>query len=276
MENYQKKIGKADDIPLVTGTQVEVAGKKTNYYAVVEEGSNDTLGIHTQYYNIAQNKELYDVIAGIKDVQIEKAILYLHGKVMMVEISQKNEKGITPTGDKKDIFMPKTRIFNSYDGSRSITIQAYALRLVCSNGMVAPVKQNVLRKIHLGEKITPEIIKEAIKETANIWSLSKELIKQSTSFGINSELALFYLGRFPQKYQKIALENLEENDTIYNIWNELTRIMSHIMESRVNSNVLISQQQKVNKIFNLMNMNETQIKTLQKELKEYKEKELTA
>jgi len=274
MEKYSTIIRKADDIPIVEEIPVEIKGKKSGYYAILEKGTNDTLGIHTQHYNLVQNRDIYSIVEGLKDFDILDTRLYLHGKVMMMEVAKKGEKDIAPTGDKNDLFSPRTRIFNSYNGSYSVNIQAFALRLVCKNGMVAPVKQNIYRKIHLGNEINKKDLVDAINSTKDIWNASRERIVQSTKFVIEPQVALFHLDRFPKKYRDLALKNLEKKDTLYNIWNELTRIVTHVMNTRVNQNVQVSQQQRVNKIFDLLNMNEKQMAKLKKELEEFNLKEV--
>jgi len=274
METYGKIIKEAKEIPQVELQPVIVGGKETKYVAVMETKSKDTLGVPTEKYQLISHEDVFNAVKSLEEYKIVKAELYKWGSTLVIEIEHKDVNSRKIEVLPKDFIIPRVRIFNSYDSSRGLQVQSFGLRIVCSNGMVAPVgTKYVSSNIHLGNSIDLEQLKKNIAKGMNIWNLAKGPIQKANKTKVPSEVALHYIGRFPKKYQRIAMQNLNKQDTVYNIWNELTRIVTHDMP-KINTNVRIAHQRRVNQVFNFNRMTDKEILKLEEELKEYKKKEI--
>jgi len=269
MEQYETCIRKADEIPRVSIEKLNIRGNDTRYIAVVEEGTNYTVGVGTNKYQLVQHRDVYETVEALGEYNIANTKLYKNGSRMCIEI-----EGVdTPPVEvlKLDEVKPMARIMNSYDGSLSVAVCSFGIRKVCTNGMVAPVGTSwVSSNVHLGNNIDLNKLQNNITLAFGLWDKSKDVIGRSNDFKIDSEVALFYIN-FPQRYRKMALPNLKREDTIYNIWNEVTRIVSHELP-KLKIAGRMEHQKKANKLFNIMNVDQKTVNRISRELKEYNER----
>jgi hypothetical protein len=277
MEQWSTTIKKVDDIPLVKLEPVVMKNEfPTDFVGVMEDKTNHTLGVGSTKYQLVQNRDVYNAILQLKDYKIMKAELHRFGRRMVIEVQP--TKDLTVELLPKDKFSPMARIFNSYDGTRAVTVESFGMRLVCTNGMIAPVKGSwSSRNIHIGDSIDLNDLSDNITKAINLWEKSRKTITASSTLKVDSELALFYVG-FPQRYRKVAMETLKKEDTVYNVWNEMTRFVSHDMNGSKGKQKSalhgrqIRMQKQANQVFDFLQMPDTQINKLAKELKVWNEK----
>lgn len=136
--------------------------------------------------------------------------------------------------------------------------------------MIAPIGTKWRSsKIHMAGNITFDYIEDEIRKAVGQWEMSKTIIETANKTKVETEVALFYAG-VPVKYRKIATENLKAEDTIYNIWNEHTRIISHELDNR--AKVKYDKQRSANKVFDLLKMNDEQLNVIRREVKRWHDK----
>lgn len=125
-------------------------------YKVVRTDTSDVLGVVSDKYSLIKHEDVINsAIQQLKESG-EKAKIHsvnMFGKYqscMKVKIVL-NEgidfKGFTSVGEMKLML----NIVNSYNGLYKLSYSYGIFRLVCSNGMVQPVKTNIITAKHMGE-----------------------------------------------------------------------------------------------------------------------------
>jgi len=251
MERWKEaKIESIHSIPWIQTVPVIVENKESGYKAIINPETKDTISIVTNAYQPIQHHDVYDTVSQLKDYTINTASIYRHGRIMMIELSERSpiKQELLPG----DYFENRIRIFNSYDGTKALSVQAYGLRLICKNGMIAPVSIHSFHKVHAFQNIKLEDIEKNVEFAKEFWMESRELIRAATKTEINVAEVMEKFNFLPKKYTKIVLENLNVKETVYDTWNELTRVVTHEMQSKISTNNLIDTQREVNKIFKLV------------------------
>ena len=155
------------EIPWVAEVPIKVYRKESGYKALVNDKTKKTISIVSNAYQPIQHKDVWDEASKHKKYKIVKGQLYNRGRVFMIEIiDRKPAKVELVPGDYME---SRVRIFNSYDGSKALTVQSYGIRLVCSNGMVAPVMLSQFRKAHVYQNIQVPEIGKAIELGMAVW-----------------------------------------------------------------------------------------------------------
>jgi hypothetical protein len=250
MKWKESTIDSIHNIPWVQTVPVIIHNKDTGYKAIVNQETQDTISIVSQAYQPIQHHDVYNTIASLKDYKVFGASIYRLGRMMMIELKESNpiQHELIPG----DYFENRIRIFNSYDGSKALSVQSYGIRLVCTNGMVAPTLVHSYHKVHAFQNIDLAEVEKHIELAAELWGESKELIQAANKTTIDVNEVLEKFNFLPKKYTKIVRENLSQKETVYDTWNELTRTISHDMKPHVGTNNLVESQREVNKIFQLV------------------------
>jgi len=241
-------INKIQDIPLAIEEPLVIHGKESGYKALVNDKTKDTISVVSDTYQLTQHKDVWEQASKYNDYKILSGKLYNNGRVLMIEINQKkeNKQELVPG----DYMESRVRIFNSYDGSRALTVQAYGIRLVCSNGMVAPTQIANFRKVHAYQNIQVPDIGKAIQLGMGFWQGNADIFRRAVKLTVNVEKTLKPLQTvLAKKYLKIVTENLQSKENLYAVWNELTRTVTHDMAPNINTDNLVYTQQQVNKVF---------------------------
>jgi len=251
MEKWKEaKIESIHNIPWIQTVPVIVYGKDSGYQAVVNSETKDTISIMSGIYQPVQHRDVYDRISKLNDYTICSASIYRRGRMLMVEVEETSpqKQELLPG----DYFTNRIRLFNSYDGTTALSVQSWGIRLVCKNGMVAPVQIHSYHKVHAFDNIDLAEVEKHIELAKELWGESKELIQAASKTEINVAEVMEKFNFLPKKYTKIVLEHLGPKETVYDTWNELTRTVTHDMGTSISTNNLVETQKEVNKIFQLV------------------------
>jgi len=246
----ENKISSVQDIPWTEQVPVVVFEKDTGFKAIVNANTKETITIATNVYQPVQHREVYEKMQELSNYKVNTAYLYSQGRRMMIELREAKivKRELLPG----DYFENRIRIFNSYDGTMALSLQSYGIRLVCTNGMVAPTLVSSYRKIHAFQNIDLEQIEKYAALATELWGETKELMRAATQKIVNVNEVLAKFNFLPKKYTKIVQENLDANESVYDIWNELTRTISHDLAPNVGTNNLVETQKYANTIFKLL------------------------
>jgi len=245
-------------IPAAEEQPVKIRNKDTNYKAIIDPKTNTTFAIVSKDYQLTQHQEVWKQVIKNKKYKIESAAIFKKGRVMMIELIPVEETKIELLPKSKDYLQPRVRIFNSYDSTKALSVQGYGMRLICSNGATAPGMTTRYKRRHAFKNIDLKVLDKQIDLALASWTTSAATLQKSASTTVLIKDALKELGKFPKKYTEIALSNLKKDkDTLYNIWNALTSAITHDMQPNVSTGTLVKYQNRVNRIFNLLNDPET-------------------
>lgn len=244
----EAKIDSIDKIPWVSEVPIIIKNKETGFKAIVDEISGDTIVIVPTKYQFIQHRVVAKQALEIEGLEAVDLMLLKGGKQLYIELRSKDKFELLP----QDYIERRVRIINAYDKNAYLTVQAYAMRLVCNNGMVAPRLIKEQRIIAFGKNIFKGEMEQAIKEAFDVWLGVKPLIEkaQQTTVSVKDFVAEFG-NILPKKYMKLVLDNLDERETVYDIWNQLTYVISHYIEPRVKKSCLVAVQKKVNKVLEM-------------------------
>lgn len=238
-------------IPEVRIEPVKVLNQPVREFkAIVSNDDDNLLHVVGKDYQLTQHRDVYNMVASLRNYKIESATLYRSGRVLCIEVIPNDVDTIEFIP--KDGFHPMARIINSYDLTRALSVASYGLRLVCSNGMVAPVFTKRYRRHHSFSNISLKDVANAVKIAMNAWIESKDIIRRANNVRVDSEEAIKSL-QYPKKYTERMVKEVETpEDTVYNIWNGITWVISHQVQDNVQTDRLIEFQQTANKIFDLV------------------------
>jgi len=257
-ENTQKiKAGKStmqvsclENIPDVELTPVKVLGQSTPYQAIVEKPTDRTLHVVSDVYQLLPHKEVFEAVDKLEDYNISLGQIYKDGKRLVIELSEKKEvKHELLPGD---YYHRKVRILNSYDCSMGLSVLSYGMRLVCKNGMMAPGFQRRIHKVHAHGTINLDDLDKYVEYAMESWNNTDRIFQVAYHKVIKLEDAVAELKYFPQKYMDLVQKKVKDKDTVYNIWNAFTNVISHDISGNVNMDAVIWHQKQANKIFNLV------------------------
>ena len=245
---WQKNILNAEQIPIVSEQPVYILGKESNYKAIIDD-KKEPLSIVSHIYNTTQHRDVYKYATSLDKYRLVKSQLIKGGRVLMVELEDYGRDELL----EGDYFTPRVRLFNSYDRSTGLSVQSYGLRLVCDNGMIAPAFSKTFHHKHTYNNLNLHHIPEYIERAMQSWDVAKETLAKAHRTNIKVEDALSYVKTLPKKYTKIVQENLGYKENVYDIWNELTRTITHDVGNKVATTTFISYQQLTNNVFKCLN-----------------------
>ena len=234
-------------VPLVKEEPVLILGKKTDYKAIVDTDTTETLSIVSNDYQLLQHKEVYETIQNMGKYSFRDATLFNKGKALMIELEPaKNTKIELLPGD---YIEPRVRIFNSYDKSRALSVQSFGLRLVCSNGMMAPGFSDIYHRSHMHQNIDIDMLSKQIDIAFVAWNNTPEILKKATQVEVEVGVVVDGIRHFSDKYKKIVTEHLDEKATVYDLYNELTRTITHDIAPNISTDRLVYLQKQANTVF---------------------------
>jgi hypothetical protein len=236
-------------IPVVFQQDIELFDKPTGYKALVDEKTKETVSIVTDKYQPIQHRAVWIEAEKQKNYMIKTAQLYNKGKSFMIELKERTPHKVELLPG--DYLERGVRLFNSYNCTKALTVESYGLRLVCMNGMVAPMGIQRYHKAHVYNNIDINELGKYIELAMEAWVSSKEVFKKATQISMNVDKAIEKIGYLPKKYAKIITENLSKKETLYDIWNEVTRTITHDMAPNVSTNILVYAQKQANKVLTM-------------------------
>jgi hypothetical protein len=167
--------------------------------------------------------------------------IYKKGAIMHADYDFKQEREIE-SSTVGDVIKFGLRIMNSYNGSFQLSYLLVAFRLVCSNGLVIPKTFRTLSVKHTkgnSDKFNTSYLKnrlgkalsdiDVITNNYNKWA--KTEVKEAEAFDFFNKS---FGRRSSKKLFEYYLQNKEE-DTIWGLYNSLTKYITHDLKPRKNN-----------------------------------------
>ena len=95
-------------------------------------------------------------------------------------------------------------------------------------------------------------LEEQIEACIAVWQDTTELMERANETTVHVKDILEDIDFLPKKYMKIVTDKLKDEETLYNIWNEYTRVITHEIGPKVKTNGLLSLQKRANKILTIV------------------------
>jgi hypothetical protein len=189
----------------------------------VSNASNDIRAVFTPRYKPVDNFEIMERLDSMgygPDTQVQ---CHLDGEFMLLSIPD-GKRSFKINGDK---MTPGISISNSEVGLASLSVSAFILRLVCTNGMVAKTEISASYR-HVSTKILTEL-PQVFERVADGLGKQKDRLKLSLESPVADPLMT--IGNFNRQFalgemEKSAVEwawPQELGDTMFNVVNTYTR-----------------------------------------------------
>jgi hypothetical protein len=207
--------------------------------ATVDVSTGSILGVVSPYYNLVQNKTLFDTMKEIGedlDLNIQSISVCKNRSMTILKygFGEKNNKEVEGSTEKNDKIKFGIEVINSFDSRYgSSKFRAFAERLVCLNGMTLPrdiasfsfssLKGGFNRnrfQAELTNRVTP------IVNTANIWSTWTKITPSRIKVGE------FISGNLGKGASELILGKYDagSDKSIWSLYNLITYYITHELE----------------------------------------------
>jgi hypothetical protein len=222
---------------LVLNKQDASTNPTERYKAIFNIEKNRISTISSRRYKIIQHKEVCNnVIDILLDLGITcrgKINEYHEGDVVSMELYFTDTKYHIKDDSKEGVYLG-IKVSNGYNLWNAVTLQLFAYRLVCSNGMMlGKVVENVsVKRVHIGKIDLPQLIRGFIGRVVEHNHAIKELISDCLQATLEWKIAVELLEGLikTEKYRNILIAELGKLDrnkiTKYDIYNLITRLAS--------------------------------------------------
>jgi hypothetical protein len=220
-------------IEVKVGTNLVLEPRK--FKAIVSARDYEVLSVVSSRYSIVQSKDvLRSVVSalaklGINDVK--GSLIEQNGRTFARILLP---KFISEGNSEKDIQLGFLLI-NSYDATHAISIQGFAMRQVCSNGMIAPkALGTAFVKKHIGhvnlkvEDAVKNIIAQIVDRSPYLTEMIEEAAKDFYEDYDEMENALVANGFSKKTSEKILyrLEGIKQKYSRWDLYNAITNFYS--------------------------------------------------
>ena len=251
MKWEEVEIKKADEVPLVDEVTLVAHERETGYKAIVNRQNMETICVVPATHQIVQHNHVLREVQKLDNFVIRKKNLTKNNKMLMVELTEREPKKIELMP--KDYLEVGVRVFNDYGKNAGLSVQAFGTRLACMNGVVAP---KYGQKIPIQAFGTEEFSKEMsirINEAFKAWedASTNEIFERAAKTTVSVKDILEDHSFLPKKYMEEVIKQLKDKETLYDIWNAYTQVITHKMAPNIKNIGTINLQKRANKVLTI-------------------------
>lgn len=244
-------VNKENQIPLVDEVSLIAHERETGYKAVVDKSNMETICVIPNVHQIVQHTHVLKEVEKLDNYIIKNKMLLKNGSQLMIEITEREPKKVALLPN--DFLECGARVFNDYSKNCGLSVQGYGLRLACENGMVAPVRTQKMQIFAYGTNEFSKELEIQISNCIKVWETDvAEIMEKANSVTISVKDVTTRLPKLSKKYMDLVLDKLEDQDTVYNIWNAYTSVITHEIAPKVKVQAVIKLQKRANKVLALV------------------------
>jgi len=247
----ETKVEEPNQVPVVDEVTLIAHDRETGYKAVVDKTTMDTICVVPMEYQLVQHQHVLKEVAKLDNYIIRKMELMENGRMIMIEVTEQQPKKIELMP--KDFIEVGARITNDYGKNAGLQVQGFGTRLVCSNGLVAPKFGNKIPVQAFGTAEFAEEMQMHIDNAFSIWEDTKmtELFKYANETSVHVKDILEDHSFLPKKHMEEVIKNLKDEETLYNIWNAYTQVITHQIAPNTKDLNTIGLQKRANKLLTI-------------------------
>jgi hypothetical protein len=212
--------------------------------AIVRTDTNDTISVTSDRYKILEHKSVVDTFDSIDSIQRERVNVCQGGAIMFADYKFNSGRTTTESIKVGDLVDFKLRVFNSYNMLMGVGFEVFAMRLVCTNGLMIPKSIGRLSYKHiLGTEIFK--MKAMVEET---YANSREQLgewRKWVDLKPSKEAVTGYFDLIKEtlgeRNHKRLLEEGIQGTTLWDVFNIMTRFTSHEINVRKADMKLVKQ-----------------------------------
>jgi len=235
-----------EEVALVDEVTLLAHARETGYKAIVDRTSMNTLCVVKEANQIIQHQSVLAEVQKLENYIIKKLLIMNNGLQLMIEVTERTPRKIQLFPN--DYLECGARIINDYSKSRGLSVQGYATRLVCDNGLVAPSTGRKAQIFAYGTAEFATELEAQIEACLNVWVDSTEIFKKANDTEVSVKDIIEEHNFLPRKAMEEVISNLKDKETLYDIWNEYTRCIQHTVSPKIKTDGTIGLQKRANKI----------------------------
>jgi len=250
-QKHEITIAGVQELPIVEEVKLEAHDRDTGYKAIVDKNTMQTLCVVKNDNMIIQHQDVLKEVNKLKNYLIKRTVLSHNGTMMMIELTEREPRKVELLPN--DFLECGARVYNKYDRSRGLSVAGWGNRVVCANGMVAPRVGQQMQIYAYGTNEFSAELEAQIEASLDAWTNVKDLIQLSHEKMVHTKDVINNFSFLPSKYMDIITKNLKDQETVFDVWNEYTRTITHdIGKDSKNSENIIYLQKRSNKILQLV------------------------
>lgn len=234
-------------------------GAATRFYGNRRTDTGEVLGIVTERYEVLQNAPLFGAfenVLGDKGFgRFKRKVVATHNGARVRAIYDFPAHGFKLKNGNDLTF--RLKVQNSFDGSLRASIQVGMVRLICSNGLAAPVAAVGMTRKHttgLDGAVVEEAFVKSVDAFQNAAPLFNQMIDMRLSQTDGQRILLnFEKSKLISERMREGIQSVWERPTynedgdrnLFNLYNSVTQHLTHSVEGkrfelaeRVNTGIL--------------------------------------
>ena len=239
-------VGKENQLPKVDEVELFAHDRETGTKAVVDLNTMETICVVNKENQIIQHQHVLEEVEKLENYIIKKQSLLHMGRVLMIELVEREPKQIELLPN--DFLECGAYVVNDYGKTRGLSVQGYGMRLICSNGVVAHKAGRVMQVFAYGTAEFSEELQAQIEASLSVWHQVQDLMQKANDVTISVKDMLEDHNFLPKKYMDLVIDRLDDKETIYNIWNTYTQVITHEIGPHVQTPGRLSLLKRANKI----------------------------
>ena len=232
MHKTQETILKVEELnlPQVDEVELEAYDRSTHYKAIVNKETLSTITVVPTDHHYIPHNHVIEVIQKLENYTIKSVRLVGDlGQRMIVELCERTPRQIALMPE--DFIECGALIINDYTKNCGLSITAIAERLVCSNGMVSTQKAQSMHIYAFGTDDFHLELLSKIESSFEYWYRTVEFFQEAASHKVPVKDIIAQHHFLPEKYMTEITESLSNEETLYEIYNAYTRVITHSIES---------------------------------------------
>lgn len=235
-------------------------GTPTRFLANLRTDTKQVLGVVSEEYQLLQNSELIDSVESLFRQQgygdFKRKTIVTGGGARVRAVYDFPTLGFKLGKSKNDITF-RLKVQNSFDRSLKASFQVGLFRLICSNGLAAPVAAVGMTRRHT-QALEPEFVGQAFQRSIEAFAEAVPLLDRMTDTRLSQAQGHGILLGLQQR--KVIRERMSEaigaiwdkprhaedaDRNLFNLYNAVTQHLTHDVEDRqfelaekVNTNIL--------------------------------------
>ncbi|GAH31930.1 unnamed protein product, partial [marine sediment metagenome] len=239
-------------LPTVEEVPLNAHDRETGYKAVVDLSTMDTICVVPNDNQIVQHNHVLKEVNKLDNYIVHKTELLKNGTMLMIELKEREPKQIELLP--KDFLEVSAYIFNDYKKSRGLSVLGGGVRISCTNQVTSLIKKKSLPVLAYGTAEFSAEIESQLTKCIEAWRdpAIGEIMKLANETTVSIKDIATELPKLPKKYTDEVMDGLKDQDTVFNIWNAYTQVITHKIAPGVRTLKQLSLQKRANKILKLV------------------------
>lgn len=239
-------------IPEVEEINLQAHDRETGVKAIVDKTNMNTLCVVPQDNHIVQHNHVIAEVNKLGNYVVHQTKMLKNGTMLMMELKEREPRQVELLPE--DFLEVHAYVFNDYTKNKGMSVVGGGMRIACSNQIASLVKKESIPISAYGTADFSHELEAKINKSISVWSEKNvsEVMEKANNTKVSIKDVVSKLPHLPKKYHDEIMDKLEDVDTVYNIWNAYTQIITHEIGPKVQTIGFLNLQKRANKILELV------------------------